>query len=148
MEMGGGEKKSIFSTFWGGMGCGCLVLVIVGAFVLGPQLYQAAKQKREPMYLCVERMTKIGQAMSKYEKKEHALPPSLQALVPDYMPKTMLYCPLKRGSLANREYQYQVPPQDSYPLTPVIICKRHPKIVVVLRKDGNPDGWEKSKEQQ
>jgi len=100
------------------------------------------------MAQCIERLRKVGKAMLKYEKKHHTYPQNLQALVPDYLSEAMLSCPLKRGSKTARLYQYQLPSPDSYPLHPVIICERHPKLVVVLRKDGNVDGWEKSKEQQ
>lgn len=141
------ERKRPWQTFSGGLGCGCLTFIVVGAIVLGPTIYRARKS---PEVRCQANLTAIGAAIMKHRDEHDEYPKSLDVLVEKY-PRILksedaLYCPLTKGSRESRRYEYHQPGPDTMPYEPLIICRRHDKVVIALLKNCMVTAWPSSVE--
>lgn len=139
------ERKRPWQTFSGGLGCGCLTFLLVGAIVLGPSIYRARKS---PEFRCQGSLTAIGAAMMKFQQENGRYPETLDALVPKYLKDDSVFdCSLTEGSRESRRYDYQSPTPTTKPYQPVIICRRHKAVVLALLANGMVTGWQKKLEQ-
>jgi hypothetical protein len=141
------ERKKPWQTFSGGLGCGCLTFIVIGAIVIGPAFYRARKS---PEIRCQANLTAIGAAVMKYRDDHDEYPKSLEELVKEYprilKSEEVLYCPLTKGSRESRRYQYHPPGPDTMPYDPLIVCRRHQKVVLALLKNCMVTGWPPSME--
>ena len=138
------ERKRPWQTFSGGLGCGCLTFLVVGAIVLGPTIYRARKS---PEFRCQANLTAIGGAMMKFREEHSRYPNTLDELTPKYIKQDkVFYCPLTEGARESRRYDYQPPTATTKPYEPVIICRRHKDVVLALLANGMATGWQKKLE--
>jgi hypothetical protein len=139
------ERKRPWQTFSGGLGCGCLTILLVGAVMLGPRVLSAY---RSPEGRCQMNLTVIGQGIMKYRAEHSKYPPDLAALVPKYVKsENALYIPRGKGQGKER-FQYRPPPPSTPPWEPVIEPVRYKTVVITLLKNGTVTGWPPAMERE
>ena len=71
-------------------------------FLLGGELL--SDHYRDERNACLSNLREISHAVEEYRKAKGEAPPSIQALVPDFLPKGRLVCPLDKGGEVGCSY--------------------------------------------
>lgn len=109
----------------GGITCLTLLIVIT---VLSYILY--TKFAKTPivsqMSGCMQNLSEISGALSRYDQKNNAYPNNLVDLYPTFLEnKSNLHCPADSSPADAVSYTYKKPDKKSSPIVPVVICDRH-----------------------
>ncbi len=142
-----GDAKKVKTAF-----IGCSVFITFVLFVL---VLLMISLFRSPYYQhiaeCRSNIQRLGDALGRYADKNDAYPDELTDLVPDYIPKSVLYCPSDKKNKSRSTYEYNKPEID-YPGNAIIlICYNHhgsssvPGVRIHYLKNGTVTLWSAQK---
>ncbi len=133
-----------------GIGCGVLILILVGLGIYGynammknPQSRQVFQQSQS-MGACAGNLAVVGKALKTYSNDHGgAFPASLADLYPKYIPdQGKLLCPQTGPGGTAFRYEYKQPSPSAPENTVVVTCRQHvvmqgqPPILVYVMKNG------------